>query len=480
MIRRFSMFWGCTIPARFPFIEKSTRLALDLLDAEVVDTDGFTCCPEGTLVKAVSEEAYYVTAGRNLAVAEATSLPMVTPCNGCYSTFKSTQAEFKSDWRKRAGLNDLLAEEGLSYDGSLVVKHFMEWIHEDIGPAAVAKKVVKPLGGMRIAVHYGCHMLRPSPAVRWDSAGNPTKFEDMVRALGATVVEYETKLDCCGGALDRVGQRDEALQMCRNKLLDLKSEAVDALVVCCPSCFQQFDLNQATLLRQKEDLEMPVLYYTELLCLALGRQPEELGLSMHRVPTDAFMERWARKTEQRRAIAQEFSLAELQKCNDCKACETDCPVAKLHGSFSPTTIIGEILSGDLDGVIERGDLWKCLDCFTCYEKCHSRLGMAEVFRKLKELATNQGQLPDAVRFSWDMFAATGVLGEPRESARLKLGLRPSPESGGAELKRILERMQGADANACLDAEVGTNADAAGVTVRAAAAPGDASTPGGTI
>jgi hypothetical protein len=79
-----------------------------------------------------------------------------------------------------------------------------------------------------------------------------------------------------------------------------------------------------------------------------------------------------------------------------------------------------------------------------------------------------------------MFAATGVLGEPRESARLKLGLRPSPESGGAELKRILERMQGADANACLDAEVGTNADAAGVTVRAAAAPGDASTPGGTI
>ena len=229
MIRRFSMFWGCTIPARFPFIEKSTRLALDLLDAEVVDTDGYTCCPEGTLVKAVSEEAYYATAGRNLAVAEATSLPMVTPCNGCYSTFKSTQAEFKSNWRKRAGLNDLLAGEGLSYDGSLVVKHFMEWLHEDIGPAAVTKRVVKPLGGMRIAVHYGCHMLRPSPAIRWDSATNPTKFEDMVRALGATVVEYETKLDCCGGALDRVGQRDEALQMCRNKLLDLKSEAVDAL-----------------------------------------------------------------------------------------------------------------------------------------------------------------------------------------------------------------------------------------------------------
>lgn len=465
MIKRFSVFWGCTIPARFPFIERSTRLALDLLEAEPVDTDGFTCCPEGTLVKAVDEQAYYVTAGRNLAVAEAAGLPLVTPCNGCYSTFKSTQAEFKSDWRKGDVLNDVIADEGLTYSGDLQVKHFMEWMHEEIGPAALARRVAKPLGGMRIAVHYGCHMLRPSPAIRWDSATNPTKFEEMVRALGATVVEYETKLDCCGGALDRVGQRDEALQMCRRKLVDLKGEAADALVVCCPSCFQQFDLNQATLLRQKEDLEVPVFYYTELLCLAAGIAPEELGLGMHRVSTEPFLERWEQKAELRRAVAQEFSLAELQKCNDCKACEADCPVAKLQGSFSPTTIIGEILSGDLDGVIERGDLWKCLDCFTCYEKCHSRLGMAEVFRKLKELATDQGQLPEAVRFSWDMFAATGRLGEPRESARTKLGLGPSPKDGGEELRRILERL-------------GSGAAAAGVVEVGAPAAGEPPTPRG--
>ncbi len=452
MIKRFSMFWGCTIPARFPFIEKSTRLALDLLGAEPLDVEGFTCCPEGTLVKAVDEDAYYVTAGRNLAVAEAEGRALVTPCNGCYSTFKSTQAEFKSDWRKRERLNRLLGQQGLSYDGHLVVKHLMEWAHEDIGPAAISKKVVRPLGGMRIAVHYGCHMLRPSPAIRWDSATNPTKFEDMVRALGATVVEYETKLDCCGGALDRVGQRDEALQMCRRKLVDLKSERVDALVVACPSCFQQFDLNQATLLRQKEDLEVPVLYYSELLCLALGREPEELGLSMHRVPLESFLERWAAKTQQRTRVAEEFSLAELQKCNDCKACESDCPVAKLNGSFSPTTIIGEILSGDLDGVIERGDLWKCLDCFTCYEKCHSRLGMAEVFRTLKELAKNEGRLPDAVRFSWEMFATTGSLGEPRESSRVKLGLSPAPARGGEGLLRLLESLHASGTDPGVDGE----------------------------
>ena len=452
MIRRFSMFWGCTIPARFPFIEKSTRLALDLLDAEVVDTDGYTCCPEGTLVKAVSEEAYYATAGRNLAVAEASSLPMVTPCNGCYSTFKSTQAEFKSDWRKRAGLNDLLAEEGLSYDGSLVVKHFMEWLHEDIGPAAVGKKVVKPLGGMRIAVHYGCHMLRPSPAIRWDSAANPTKFEDMVRALGATVVEYETKLDCCGGALDRVGQRDEALQMCRNKLVDLKSEAADALVVCCPSCFQQFDLNQATLLRQKEDLEMPVFYYTELLCLAAGpptRGTRAVDASGPHRAVHGAVGGEGRAAAGDRAGVLPGRTAEVQRLQGLRD--------RLPGGQAERLVQPHHdHRGDPLRRPRRGD------------RARRSVEVPRLLHLLREMPQPLGHgrgVPQAqgVGYEPGAVARRGAvlvgyvrrhrcLGEPRESARLKLGLGPSPESGGAGLRRILERLQGADADAGLDAE----------------------------
>ncbi len=442
MSKRFSMFWGCTIPARFPFIEKSTRLVIEDLGSEVAEVQGYTCCPEGTLVKAVDEEAYYVTAARNLALTEAADLPLVTPCNGCYSTFKSTAAALKADWRRRDRVNDLLGTEGLRLEEGPSIKHFAEWLYDELGPAAIAKGARRSFGGMRVAVHYGCHLLRPSPAVRWDSATNPTKLEELVKALGATVVDYETKMDCCGGALDRVGERDGALEFCRRKLTNMKQERVDALVVVCPSCFQQFDLNQATLLRQKEALDIPVVYYSELLALAMGRTPEELGLGLHRVSVEPFLHKWAREAEVRAEIAKEFSVAELQKCNDCRACEEDCPVAKVQPQFSPTTIIGEILSGDLEGVIERGDLWKCLDCFTCYEKCHSRLGMAEVFRKLKELATQRGELPQAVRFSYDMFVSTGALGEPRESVRAKLGLAPLAERGGDELARILARREG--------------------------------------
>lgn len=442
MSKRFSMFWGCTIPARFPFIEKSTRVVLDEVGAQLVDVDGYTCCPEGTLVKAVDEDAYYVTAARNLSLAENADVPLVTPCNGCYSTLRSVSATLRSDWRLAERITSLLSDDGEPLDSPALpqVTHFAEWLFDEMGPAAIAKRVTKPLWGMRLAVHYGCHLLRPTPAIRWDSSTNPTKLEDMVRALGATVVDYETKMSCCGGALDRVGERAGALELCQAKLDDLASEGVDALVVVCPSCLQQFDLNQAALLRgDSERSGIPVFYYTELFAMAVGHEAEELGISMHRVNTTPFMEKWAAREGHRLEIAKEFTVSELQKCNDCRACEDDCPVAKTGCGFSPTGIIGEILSGDLEGVIERGLLWKCLDCYTCYERCHSRLGMAEVFRKLKELAVGQENVPEAVRFSYEMFASTGSLGEPRESARAKLGLGPLPGRGGEELGRILAR-----------------------------------------
>jgi len=138
------MFWGCTIPARFPFIEKSTRLALGDLGVEPVDVAGFTCCPETTLVKAADEEAYYLTAARNLALAERRRLPLLTPCNGCYSTFKSVLSDLKVDWRLEQSINRRLATVGSALNGEVDVWHLVEWLSEDFGPAALGKRAVKP------------------------------------------------------------------------------------------------------------------------------------------------------------------------------------------------------------------------------------------------------------------------------------------------------------------------------------------------
>lgn len=436
-MKQLSLFWGCTIPARFPFIEKATRVALEALGVDIVDVAGFTCCPETTLVKAADEQAYYLTAARNLAVAEEAGLPLLTPCNGCYSTFKSVLADLNKDWRLKRRINERLADLKLELKGDLDVWHMVEWMSEDIGPAALAKMVKKPLWGMRIAVHYGCHMLRPSPAVRWDSPTNPTKFEQLVRALGGTVVDYETRMDCCGGALDRVGERDKALGMCRHKIEDALEQGADALVVSCPSCFQQFDLNQAAILRESGTAGLPVFYITELAAMAFGLGLDQLGLDMHRVATAPFLEKWQQKLDQREALLRSFNIAELQICAGCKACDADCPVCGVHEQFVPSQLINRLLTEGIDSVIEGSDIWHCVDCLTCYERCHSRLGMASVFEKLKRIAQERGKAPAAMVSSYEAFRSAGVLGTGRAGARQKLGLPEMPENGAKDLKTIL-------------------------------------------
>jgi CoB--CoM heterodisulfide reductase subunit B len=436
-MKEFAVFWGCTIPARFPFIEKATRVMFDDLGARIHELEGHTCCPEGTLVKANDPDAFYTAAARNLAIIEKSGLDLVTPCNGCYSTFKECESHLKTNWREKDVINERLAHEGLHYDGSVNVVHFAEWLADSMGSALIASGAKKTFWGMRIAVHYGCHLLRPQPAVRWDDPLNPTKVEELVKALGATVVEYPTKMQCCGGALDRVGERESSLAFCRRKLNDLQNNAVDALVVVCPSCFQQFDLNQAALQRANENINVPVLYLSELIDLAYGHEPGEIGLDMHRVSVQPFLDKWAARATDKARLALDFDVALLNKCDTCRACKDDCPVCKIDPTFQPNDIIAELVKGNLDEVIAEGQLWKCLECYTCQELCHSDIGMAETFRKLKEIALREGQGPESVSQSYNMFLETGRLGEPKQGARKKLGLEPLPVGGGDAISRLM-------------------------------------------
>lgn len=436
-MKEFAVFWGCTIPARFPFVEKSTRVMFDDLGAKLHEVGGHTCCPEGTLVKANDPDAFFTAAARNLALIEREGLNVVTPCNGCYSTFKEAQSHLQTHWRHKDEINNRLASEGLRYDGRIEVVHFAEWLADRIGGEILASGAIKTFWGMRIAVHYGCHLLRPQPAVRWDDPLQPTKVEQLVAALGARVVDYPTKMQCCGGALDRVGERDSSLSFARRKLYDVQNHEVDALVVVCPSCFQQFDLNQAALQRAKEDVNIPVLYLSELVALAYGHEPEEIGLDMHRVSVQPFLDKWAARQADKQHLAEFFDVSLLNKCDSCQACRDDCPVCKIDPTFQPNDIVAALVNGTIDDVLSDSQLWKCLECYTCQELCHSDIGMAETFRKLKELAIASGNGPDSVRQSFDMFLDAGTLGKPKEGARKKLGLAPLPASGGDAMRRIL-------------------------------------------
>jgi heterodisulfide reductase subunit C len=340
----------------------------------------------------------------------------------------------------REQVNRILSPAGLEYGGTIEVKHLVEVLHDDIGISKIKQHIIKPFDGMRIAAHAGCHMLRPSSSIFFDDPNKPRKFDALIEALGAKSIEYETKMLCCGGNLNTADEPDEATALARMKLLEVAKKA-DAISLTCPSCFMQYDSRQYLMQRSGERLNVPILYYPELLGLAMGFTTEELGMDMHRIDAAEFLSKWDSRYNYLKTLRELFDLNSVRKCYECAACVNDCPVVKINPEFNPNEIIGRLLSGELEAVIDSHSIWRCVDCYTCYELCPQKMGMNKIFDKLKHLALEKGKGPKGFAASIEMFRKEGRLGEPT-SIRKKLKLPEPPKSGAEELKKLLLTIKG--------------------------------------
>jgi heterodisulfide reductase subunit C len=244
---------------------------------------------------------------------------------------------------------------------------------------------------------------------------------------------------CCGESLGRGNQPQQAQDLARRKLLELHELGADAICVACPACFLQYDTQQFLMQRQGDGFNIPILHYTELLGLALGFAPAELGLNMHRIKADSFLNTWAEHQRSLALIEEHFNLAALERCHKCRACENDCPAALNMPSFEPQEIIGQILAGKLPELLSLPDIWNCLECHTCVELCPQRFGMEQVFTILKQLAVSPNMVPDTLKSMQDSFSATARLGQPQVTLRRRLKLPQAPASGVEEWKDFLEK-----------------------------------------
>lgn len=440
----YTIFLGCIIPARFPFMEKSTRHVLSQLDCILHDLEGATCCPTKSIIKPIGDLAWYVTAARNLALAEKAGHDLLVPCNGCYSTLKSAEVEMRLNTKLQEDVNKVLETQGLEFRGNIRIKHLIEALHDDIGITKIKQHIKKTFIGMEIASHHGCHMLRPSSSIFFDDPNKPRKFDALIEALGAKSIDYETKMLCCGGNLNTADEPEEATAMARMKLLEVTRKA-DALLLTCPSCFMQYDSRQYIMQKTGEKLDIPIIYYPELLGLAMGFTPKELGMDMHRIDTAPFLSKWDSKHEYLKSLREVLDLPSIRKCYECGACVNDCPVVKTNPDFNPNEIMGMLLSGKFGEVIESHNIWQCVDCYTCYELCPQKMGMNKIFDKLKHIALRKGKRPEGFAASIEMFKKFGRLGEP-SSVRKKLKLSEPPKSGAEELKKLLLILQKGEEN----------------------------------
>jgi len=279
-VKRFAFFPGCLIPARHPAMEFAIRHTLPRLGIEIVDLEGTSCCPDPIYFKSKDKVAWLSVAARNLTLAEDLGLDIFTNCSGCTATLSETYHLLHEDERLRDQVNERLRRIGREWKGTSRIRHIATVARDEIGYEKIKESVTRPLTGLKIAVHYGCHLLKPSRIMQVDDPNNPEVMERLVEALGATPVRHRNWYLCCGKA----AQNEEIpINMMHDLLGTVNDVQADIMGMICPTCYGQFDHGQMKIAKQfGEDLHTPPVYYFQLLAFAQGVPYDELGFERQR------------------------------------------------------------------------------------------------------------------------------------------------------------------------------------------------------
>jgi len=286
----YKMFEGCTIGNRIPFIEASSRKVFDKLGVQTSQAP-FSCCPDPTGIKNFDNDVWLAVGARNLCLAEAEGKDIISLCNGCTNTLRGVKHQLKHDSSKMDKINLELAKIGKEFKSSVDIKHFVDVFKDEVGVDRIKDAITKPLMGLKVAVHPGCHYMRPSEWMESDDPMKPTTLKELVEASGATVVDYGEEILCCGSAITNAYE-EHGFANLKIKMDAIKESGADVIAVNCPACYQQFDTRQRDLGKAFEtEYAVPVLYLTEIYALAMGFSPDELGLKFHRTRVSGILEK---------------------------------------------------------------------------------------------------------------------------------------------------------------------------------------------
>lgn len=279
-MKDYLLYPGCSMEASARAYAESLKAVAEPLGLNLKEIEDWNCCGATEYLGLSLTPAYSLIA-RNLAIAskEANGTrTLVAPCSACYLNLAKADHYMAERPELGGRVNQALAAGGLNYvPGSLEIRHLLDVIVYDVGLEAVEKKVVQPLTGIRLAPYLGCMVPRPDYSSRWSDPDRPVELDMLLKSLGAEVVDYPLRTECCGGHMPQIGP-ETAFEMIRRLLYAADKLDTDAMVTICPMCQLNLDGFQGETNRFfNTNYHIPVLFFTQLIGLAFGIKPQELG-----------------------------------------------------------------------------------------------------------------------------------------------------------------------------------------------------------
>jgi heterodisulfide reductase subunit B2 len=285
---------GCSMEGTAKAYASSLAAVADRLGITLHEIDDWNCCGAGEYFSIGSLRGHALVA-RNLALAEAASngtRTVIAPCSQCYVNLAKTNHYVKTDPELASQVNEALSAAGLAYTpGSVDVRHLFEIVVTDVGAEAIRAQVTRPLSGLRVVPYLGCLVTRPDHEKRWKDREHPVAFDRLLEALGAEVVDFPGRTDCCGGHLSQISP-GMGLEMIRRLLDSAVRLDADVMATICPMCQMNIDLYQGEVNRRfHTDFAMPILFFTQLVGLAFGLESRDLGIGDEVVSSAAALAR---------------------------------------------------------------------------------------------------------------------------------------------------------------------------------------------
>jgi heterodisulfide reductase subunit B len=285
---------GCSMESSAIAYQQSLNIVVKKLGMNLQEIEDWNCCGATEYV-GISLTPAYTLITRNLALAQKQARQtntVVAPCSACYLNLAKADHFMQERPSLQEKVNSALAAGNLHYDpGKLQIRHLLDVLVYDVGLETIRSKVVRPLTGLRLAPYMGCMLPRPDYQHRWSDTEYPTELDRVLKALGAEVIDFPLKTHCCGGHMTQIGP-STAFELIRRLIHAADQYKADMMVTCCPMCQLNLDAYQGEMNRFfHTNYSMPIMFFTQLIGLAFGFEPHELGFGAELVSAASALER---------------------------------------------------------------------------------------------------------------------------------------------------------------------------------------------